>query len=78
MSVGSRTGFPGYHTIVRLLESVGTGREKDYASEEHMPGADWDFGPGRGYLHESPRHHQEVLIKYSRNCATKLLSGVVR
>ena len=80
LSIGSGTGFPGTHTTVRLLESVGTHRKEDYDSEEHVSDADRNLRPDCGYLHESSRNHQEVLImKYSKNCATHTQNcGVVK
>jgi len=54
LSFGPGTGFPGDHTIVRLLENNGTQREEDYAGEEYVSGTDRGLGTDRGYLHESP------------------------
>jgi len=78
LSIGPGTGFPGNHTTLRLLESVGTHRKEDYGSEEYMSDTDRDLRPDCRYLHESSRNHQEVLImKYSKSCATKLWGGEV-
>jgi len=79
--VGSGTGIPGDHTIMRFLESIGTYREEDHVGEEHVPDANRRVGPNRGHVHEYRQHHlvKEHLwslmdfVSSAKDCTTKLL-----